>query len=204
VPFANTCLSLARAPGGGSATISGSAVNSSYSCWTAGADGLLSITYRTPATLPDTGTDLLYVRNSATASSSSASSVHGYSFGRLASVSLTPAPIAPTGTLAARKSVTLTLVPRDATGAPVAGATVYLRLQQASGAIAWINKAADVPDGTKLSGTFTPFLTHTSTRMTITYRTPSTLPATGVDVVQAHIDPATTVGSAASSYAFGP
>jgi hypothetical protein len=93
---------------------------------------------------------------------------------------LAPSPIAAPATLAANATVTVTLTAVDSTDAPVPGATVFLTFKH--------NKTGG---GSALVGatalTIKPqsFVADTSGHIAITYKTPSTLPGNGEDVISA-------------------
>jgi hypothetical protein len=186
VPDAQVCLSLARSLGGGSATAQGTALTSKYQCVTADSGGTAQIDYRTPDVLPATGMDMLNVRDT-TSSLFNTSSFHGYSFGQLTQVTFSPNPIAVPGEVAPGGKVTVTLTPRDQTGAQVAGATVLLWLETSSGSKATVSSYAAAPDGTSLGATPKTFLTHTTTKLTISYQTSKTRPASGTDQIFAQV-----------------
>ena len=186
VPNAQVCLQLVRATGGGSAAVSGTALTSKYQCFVADGTGTARIDYRTPDTLPSTGMDQLYVQDT-TSSHYNTQSFHGYSFGQLTQVTMSPNPIAPSGTLAPGGKVTVTLTPRDATGAQVAGATVELWLETASGGKGTVSNAAAAPDGTTLGADPKAFVSHTKTKLAVTYQWSKTAPASGTDRLYARV-----------------
>ena len=186
VPYAQVCLSLAQASGGGSASSQTKALTAKYQCVTADSDGAAQVDYRTPGVLPTTGMDVLNVRDTSSSLFNTAS-FHGYSFGQLTQVTLGPNPIAAPGAIAPGGKVTVTLTPRDQTGAQVAGATVLLWLETASGSKATVASYAAAPDGTTLAATPRSFLTHTTTKLTISYQTSKTRPASGTDRLYAQV-----------------
>ncbi|HEV7148349.1 MAG TPA: hypothetical protein VGN48_15270 [Pedococcus sp.] len=186
VPGAQICLTITRATGGGSAAVGGVVLTSRFQCFAANANGVVAITYSTPAVLPKTGTDVLTVRDTASTLYNT-TSWHGYSFGALSSVTFSPTPIAVEGSLAPGAKVVLTLTPRDATGAKISGATFTLALRSAAGAHATVSNYAADPGGSTLSATPRTFLSHTNTAMQITYRISTTPPASGVDYLDATV-----------------
>lgn len=186
VPNAQVCISLTQATGGGSATVSGVALTSKYQCFQADSAGTTQLDYRTPDTLPTTGMDQLNVRDT-TSSLYNTSSFHGYSFGQLTQITMSPNPIAAPGTLAPGAKVSVTLTPRDATGAQVAGATVELWLETTSGAKATVSNAAAAPEGTVLGVDPKSFTSHTKTKLVVTYQRPKTPPASGTDLLCARV-----------------
>jgi hypothetical protein len=186
VPYAQVCLSIAPTAGGGSATSQGKTLTAKYQCVTADSAGAAHVDYRAPDVLPATGMDVLNVRDTSSSLFNTAS-FHGYSFGQLTQVTLSPNPIAAPGAIAPGGKVTVTLTPRDQTGAQVAGATVLLWLETSSGSKATVGSYAAAPDGTTLAATPRTFLTHTTTKLTITYQTSKTRPASGTDRLYAQV-----------------
>lgn len=202
VPGAQVCLIITPASGGGSATVGAVALTTHFQCFAANGNGVVAITYTTPAVPPTTGTDVLTVRDT-TSTLYNTTSWHGYSFGALNSVTFSPTPIAAAGTLRPGAKVVLTLTPRDATGAKVSGATFKLDLRTASGAHATVSNYAAAPGGSTLSSTPLTFVSHTSTAMQITYRISTTPPTSGVDYLDATVvlpSGATSITTVAYSY----
>jgi hypothetical protein len=204
VPNAQVCLSLSRALDGGSATSSGIVLTSKYQCFTADDSGIAQVDYRTPDALPATGMDQLNVRDT-TSSLYNTSSFHGYSFGQLTQVTMSPNPIASPATLAPGAKVTVTLTPRDTTGAQVAGATIELWIETSSGSKATVSNAAAAPDGTTLGAAPKTFVSHTTTKLTITYQRSKTPPGSGTDHLVARVTSAdgTVTSVTTADYAWG-
>ena len=71
-------VSFVPAPGGGSATVGGTALTSSPSPFVTDSGGKISVAYTTPATPPAAGTDLVYAQN--TASRATVSGSDGYTY----------------------------------------------------------------------------------------------------------------------------
>lgn len=204
VPEAQVCLSLTQAVGGGSATSSGVSLTSKYRCFEADSDGTARLGYRTPDTLPVTGMDQLNVRDT-TSALYNTSSFHGYSFGQLTQVTLSPNPIATTGTLAPGAKVSVTVTPRDASGAQVAGATVELWIETSSGSRATVSSAAIASDGTVLGKDPKSFTSHTKTKLVVTYQRSTTPPASGTDYLCARVTSAdgTVTSVTVAGYSWG-
>jgi hypothetical protein len=174
---ATVYLSFKPATGGGSAKVGVTALTATPMLFKAGLTGQIVITYVAPAVLPATGTDLLTAQDAT--KNATVSKADAYSFGKLASFALSPLPIAATGSLGAGKSVTVTLVSKDALGNPVAGAVVYLKFVPAAG-------GGTAIVGTKaLTGTAAKFMTGTSGTIAIVYKTGVTVPLTGTDALSA-------------------
>lgn len=100
--------------------------------------------------------------------------------GPVANYLLAPSPIAAPATLAANATVTVTLTAVDSTNAPVPGATVFLTF-----------KHTVTGGGSALVGTTAlnlkpqSFVADTSGHIAITYKTPTTLPGNGEDLITA-------------------
>lgn len=210
VPYAQICVSFAAATRGttvvgGTSTVAGTALTKGFQCFPSDAAGRVVVTYRTPSVLPTTGTDLISVQDT-TGSLFNTSSLHGYSFGQLSQASMTPNPIAAMGSLAPGARVSVTVTPRDAAGAQVAGATVLLSLQSSNHSAASVADYALAPDGTWLTAAPKRFLTHTKTRLTISFTMPKTLlPVSGSDSLVATVTlPDGTPSTTTTTYTYGP
>lgn len=204
VPFAQVCVNMVAATGGGIATVGAVRLTANFQCFTSNSVGKLAVTYTTPAKLPSTGTDVITAQDT-TGSLYNSSAPHGYSFGQLAMANLTPNPIAPNHSLAAGATVAVAVTPKDAAGAQVAGATVRLSLQTTSGAHATVIDYSLDPSGPYLNGTPKSFLTHTKTRMTIYYKLPAVLPTSGVDRLVATVTSWSGVtNTTVATYSYGP
>ncbi|WP_155892920.1 hypothetical protein [Intrasporangium chromatireducens] len=203
VSGAQVCVNFAReSAGGGNAFVGSVALTSKYQCFISDAHGGLRIVYATPASLPSSGMDLISVKDTSDAFYNT-SSFHGYSFGAPDHVDLAPIPIAASGSLKPKATVTITVTPRDAAGAQLAGATVLLSLESSGGATASVSGYADAPAGTGLNATPKQFLTHTKTKITVSYRSPSVLPTTGTDRLIASIrTPSGVVRTTVATYSF--
>ncbi len=178
---------LSPATGGGTASVGGIPLSKSYQCFVADASGRVAIDYVTPACCrhghrrPDRARhpeQALY----------NAKSLHGYSFGevrrRRCRRARSPA-AAPAG---GGKTVTITLTPRrrhrrtgrGGDGAPVAAAVQRRHRDRQNYAVA--------DAGTTLDGTPRTFVTHTQTKLQITYRTPVVRAGSGTDTDRRHGD----------------
>jgi hypothetical protein len=204
VPFAQVCVNMVAATGGGIASVGVVRLTGNFQCFTSNSAGQLAVTYWTPATLPLTGMDVITAQDT-TGSLYNSSAPHGYSFGQLAKASLSPSPIAANHSLAPGATVAVTVTPKDAFGAQVAGATVRLSLLTTSGAHATVINYQLDPSGPYLNGTPRSFLTHTKTRMTINYKLPAVLPKSGVDRLVATVTSWSGVtNTTIATYSYGP
>ena len=180
-------LSLESAAGGGSAAVDGTALSATPAVFATGAGGTLTVRYTAPAVLPASGTDTL----TAATANAGATARDSYSFSKAApaitALSLKPSPIAPVGSLAAGKSVAVTVHAVYGSvygstygqGRPAANATVYLTFDPtAGGGTATVN-------GTALGSTPQAFQTGAGGTLTVQYTTPGTLPDGGTDTLTA-------------------
>jgi hypothetical protein len=194
VPGATVYLSLAAAIGDGTATVGTTALTSTPQPFTASTTGQIIITYTAPATLPTTGTDVLTAADAT--KGVSVSKQVAYSYGAPAAYVFAPSPIAATGTLAGHATVTVRLTVRDASGNPVAGAKVYLSFVPTTG-------GGTAKVGAKaLTTTSIAYLTDPTGQVGITYVTPTSVPATGADVITAQNAATGATITATDSYTF--
>jgi hypothetical protein len=180
--------------GVGSAKVGGTALSGTPQSFTADASGQITITYTTPGVLPATGTDTITAGNAAV--SPTVSKATAYSYGVPASYSLTPSPIAATGSLPASKSVTVRLRVLDSSSGSLAGATVYLSFTQATG-----GGTASVR-GAALSPTPVAYITDSTGAIAITYTTPATPPSSGTDTISAANATSSATITASTSYTY--
>ena len=181
--------------GPGTACVGGTCLTSTPALFVPTA-GQITIQYKTPSTVPTTGTAVITVQDAAVSPTNVLTDT--YTFVRaVAKVALSFSPaIAPTGDLVAGMSVSVMLTATDAAMSPVAGASISLTFQQASG-----GGSASVA---KVALTASPqrFTTDASGQIAIVYSTPATLPpAGGTDTIAA-----TAVGGAKDqdSYTYPP
>ncbi len=114
----------------------------------------------------------------------------------VSSIITSPNPIAAAGSLAADQAVNLTVTAKNASGATVPNATLYLSFQAATG-----GGTAEVGT-TPLSTTTQAFTTNAAGQVTVTYTTPTTLPSTGTDTITVSTGPGGTGVASTDSYAF--
>ena len=158
--------------------------------------GQITIQYKTPSSVPTTGTAVITVQDAATSPTNVLTDT--YTFTRaVARVAMAFSPaIAPTGDLVAGMSMIVMLTATDVANSPIAGASISLSFQQASG-----GGSASVA---KVALTVSPqrFTTDANGQIAIVYSTPATLPpAGGTDTIAA-----TAAGAAGDqdSYTFPP
>lgn len=96
-----------------------------------------------------------------------------------AAIEFAPTPLAANHALAANAVVTVTLTAKDATGAAIANASVYLSFTAAAG-----GGTAKVGT-TTLSGTPSAFVADDAGHVSVTYTATGKLPASGIDTVTA-------------------
>jgi hypothetical protein len=116
----------------------------------------------------------------ALAASQVAGTIDAHAAGPVASYVLAPSPIAAAHSLGAGATVVVTLTAQDATAVPVPGATVFIGFNPTTG-----GGTALVGNTTPLTTAAKPFMTDGSGHVSISYHTPSTLPATGHDTIKA-------------------
>ena len=176
VPGAIVYLSLSQTTGGGSASVGSKVLTATPVAFTV-TTGQISVTYRTPAVLPPGGKDIIKAANAKSSASITASD--SYSYSKVIRYDFLATPIAPPGTLASGATTSVTLTAFDATNVAVPGAVVYLSYAPTAG-----GGTASV-GMTPLSSTLTAFTANPSGQVVITYHSPVTLPATGIDTITA-------------------
>ncbi len=193
IPGATVYLSFVPATGGGSAAVGTTPLTSTPTAFVVGTTGQLTVTYQAPAVLPTTGTDTIVAQQTQTGSKRTDS----YSFGKLASLSFSPSPIAAGGSLTAGQVVVLTLAAKDATGNPVAGQALFLTFVPAT-------NGGSASVGTRaLSATPIQTKTDGSGQVVITYTASSTTPVGTDTITAANATTAATV-SASDTYSASP
>ncbi len=197
---ATVYLSFAPTSGGGSASVGGTALGATPAAFTAGSNGAVTVTYMAPATLPTTGTDTLRAANAG--SGATVTTTDAYSFGStatapsIATIGLTPNPMAASGSLSAGQTVTIEAAAYDSGGNAIPGATVYLSFMPTSG-----GGTASV-GGTALTTTPAAFTTGSDGTLSITYTAPATLPSGGTDTLTAAKAAIGAAVTATDSYTF--
>ncbi len=114
----------------------------------------------------------------------------------VSSIAVSPNPVAAAGSLAADQAVNLTVTAKNASGAAVPNATVYLSFTAATG-----GGTAEVGT-TPLSTTTQAFTTNAAGQVTVTYTAPTAPPATGTDTLTVSTGPGGTGVSSTDSYTF--
>ncbi len=95
------------------------------------------------------------------------------------SLSMAPSPMAAAGSLAAGKSVTVTVYDHNAVGNPAPNAQVYLSFHRAAGG------GSATVNGKALGAVPAPFTTGSAGTLAVKYTTPAKLPAAGTDTLTA-------------------
>ena len=114
----------------------------------------------------------------------------------VSSIAVSPNPVAAAGSLAADQAVNLTVTAKNASGAAVPNATVYLSFTAATG-----GGTAEVGT-TPLSTTTQAFTTNAAGQVTVTYTAPTAPPAAGTDTLTVSTGPGGTGVSSTDSYTF--
>jgi hypothetical protein len=141
--------------------------------------GKVTITYTVPATVPDSGTLELAAANSVTQPTIYV--IQWYLYEMVYQFSASP--IAPNGTLTPDQPVNESLQALGVGGTPEVDSTVYLSLRSTAS-----QAGAVVVGTTPLTTTPQPFTTDTSGFIQMTYTAPATLPASGIDTIDAQSD----------------
>jgi hypothetical protein len=177
VPGATVYLSFTKPVGGGTATVGATLLTSTPAPFVANGSGQIAITYHAPASLPTSGTDSISATDAL--KNPTVTRTDNYLFAVPASYALSPTPIAAKKSLTAGKTVSVTFTVFDAAKHPIAGALVWLTFVPAT-------KGGTAKVGSKaLSATPERFLTGSAGTVTITYKTPTKLPTTGLDTINA-------------------
>jgi Calx-beta domain len=141
---------------------------------TANTAGQVPLTYTAPPQPPGAAVVLFTAGNAASNPSSSAVDHYVYATNyRFAS-----SPIAASGHLTAGASVGVTLSAENAADQGIPNDTVYLSFTPTAG-----GGSASITGGAALNGTPTLYHTNASGLISLTYRAPATLPATGADAI---------------------
>ena len=175
VAGAKVYLSLIKATGGGTASVGTTALSSTPVAFVANGGGQIVITYHAPAVLPTTGTDTVTATDAT--KNATLSRTDFYSFGAVHSYVLSPNPMAAVGSLAAGKTVSVTLTALDSGGHGVAGALVWIYFTPTT-------KGGSASVGSRvLSATPASFLTGATGTVVVTYKASMAPPLTGTDTI---------------------
>ncbi|MHB1911929.1 MAG: hypothetical protein ACYCTI_07735, partial [Acidimicrobiales bacterium] len=194
VSLTTTASDGASLSAAGSQCAQGQIASAPVSC-TTDANGRLALDYTVAdpgpgSSLPSTGQDVITVQNRAAAPTESAADTYQYG---VPSYQLSAKPMAPTGSLGASQSETLSITVTGPDGQPVADCPVYLLLaaaqdQSAAGAAVATGAIPSDQNPTGAPGLGTspvPFDTDSNGVILVTYSTPPDPPASGMDVLVA-------------------
>jgi hypothetical protein len=195
VPGATVFLTFKHTvTGGGSALVGTTALTLKPQSFVADTGGHIAITYKTPATLPANGEDLIGAQN--LASHPTIRVTDHYTFDEVARYKMSPHPIAATASLAANTTRTVTLTALNSSHTGVAGAVVYLLFTPATGG------GSALVGTTALTSTPQAFTANPSGVISITYKTPAVLPTSGADTITARSAPTHPIVVASDTYTF--
>jgi hypothetical protein len=181
--------------GGGTAFVGTTALTLKAQPFVTDVSGHIAISYHTPATHLTNGEDVITAQN--TASLPTIKVTDHYVFDGVARYTMHPRPIAATHTLAGNASVVVTLTALNSSGAAVPSAVVYLVFAQAAGG------GSAAVGTTALTSTPQAFTANASGVITITYKTPSVLPTSGmIDAIRARSAPTHPIVVASDTYTF--
>jgi len=172
----------------------------------------IPITYTGPsAPVPTAGRDLIAATSDGVSFDATTGQCVGpgvcntgtYVYSPVVAYTLTPTPIAATGTLAAGAHAAVTVVAKDGSGNPVPGAYLDLSLTSTGTSGGSATAFSQISGTTKtLTNLPTRFGADSTGTVTITYTTANPLPASGVDTITAQNHPtATHQGSTTYTYA---
>ena len=166
-------LGITGPTSGGTATVGGLVLTPTAQKFMADNNGQVSIQYTVTNPPAPGGTDTITAQNAA----SSPSVTSTVSYGYVSSFSALPNPIAPGGSLPANTLRQITVTANDSHGSPAPNAVTYLSFSQAAGGgVATVNGVALTSSPRKVT-------TDGGGHITVSYTTPGTLPASGVDTV---------------------
>jgi len=182
----------------GTAKVGTTALTATPQGFHANASGQVAVTYTasTAATLPTAGSDDLVAQNAATNASKTA--VDAYSYGTAAAYAFTPSPIAPAHSLPANTNVKVSLKVTDSSGAPVAGAKVYLLFTNSASGGGSAAVSGHALNGVTAVGAFSDSFGI----VTMIYTTPSTLPPSGTDTLKGQNKGSSPTITATDAYTF--
>jgi len=195
VPGATVFLTFKHTvTGGGSALVGATALSLKPQSFVADTGGHIAITYKTPATLPGNGEDLISAQNLGSHPTIRVSD--HYTFDSVTRYKMHPHPVATTASLAANSTVVVTLTALNSSHAGVAGAVVYLLFTPGIG-----GGSASVGT-TGLTSTPQAFTASASGVISITYKAPGVLPSSGTDTITARSAPTHPIIVASDTYTF--
>lgn len=199
VPGGGVFLSFTPTTGGGTASVGDTALTTTPEPFNADAEGRVAITYRTPATLPAGGTDVIKAQNKPVSANFNKSDIYRYRAPVLRRYVWDPYPIATPGSLTSGERVSLTVTATTSGGTGVPGATIYLsrhggrRLGTASVGITLLTKSPH------------PFTANSAGQVTVVFTasTVTPLPTTGTITLIAQNAASSPPVSGADSYSYG-
>jgi hypothetical protein len=204
VPAAKVYISIGAATGGGSAAssqCSPATLSTAPSTCTADSNGVVTVNYTSPGTLPTSGTDTITAADAATNSTYSATD--SYTF--VGGYSLAPTPIAPTGSLTSSQPKLVTLTVTDGTSA-LPNAAVWLSFTPASGSTPPTNTSTmTVGPGLSppaLTTTPTQYVADSGGHITLNYTRINKPPVGGSDTVRAQNASSSPSLSAVDTYGY--
>lgn len=195
VPGATVYLAFKHTvTGGGSALVGMTVLNLKPQPFVTDGGGHIAISYHTPSTLPTNGEDVITAQN--TASLPTLRVTDHYIFNVVQRYKISPHPIAATASLAGNVTVAVTLTALNSSRVGVSGAVVYLLFTQAAGG------GSAAVGTTALTSTPQAFTANASGVISITYKTPSVPPSSGVDTITARSAPTHPIVVASDTYTF--
>jgi hypothetical protein len=194
VPGATVFVAFKHSTGGGSALVGTTVLKTKAQSFVTDTSGHVTITYHTPATLPANGEDAITAENAA--SMATIKATDHYTYVTVKKYGMSPHPIAATATLAPNTIRTVTLTALNSSHVGIPGAIVYVSFSQATG-------GGSAAVGTKaLTASPQAFTAISSGVITITYKTPTVNPTTGVDTITARNAPTHSIIVANDTYTF--
>ncbi len=171
-------LSFNQTLGGGTAFVGSTPLRPKATQFITDSSGNVTFTYTSPGIYPTTsGVDVVHAKNAATRSSATAFSADSFCFSPIASMAFEPRPVARDGTLAGNLSVPVTLTVFDSHGNRMVGTPVNLSFKPTTGG------GTATVNGVSLSTKPALFNTNSNGQIVVTYKTPTTVPTLGTDVL---------------------
>ena len=195
VSGATVYLSFHQATGGGAAHVGSTVLGLKPRPFTTDSSGQVAIFYVTPTTYPSGGVDYLHAQDGATSATSTIKSSDPFCYSAVTQMGFTPSPIGRKGQLKAAKSVPVTLSVFKGT-AVAAGSTVFVSFHAAAGG------GSATVGTTALKAQPQAFVADSNGEVHITYTTPTTLPASGVDVIVAGNEASMSCAGSRDAYDF--
>ncbi|MCX6020964.1 MAG: hypothetical protein NTZ05_04385 [Chloroflexi bacterium] len=188
-------LSLRRTQGGGAAQVGTMPLTDAAQAFATDPLGRIAVNYTAPATAPAVGNDYILAQNMPTDPTVEAFAVYGFG----PRFEFAPSPVAAAGSLPPGQTVRVTLTTRDASGAPLPGATAYL----------WISRAAAgggsaAVAGTPLSDAPQRFTAGSDGQFVVDYTAPGDPASVGRDLIFAQNSGERPGVVAAAWYDFAP